>query len=85
MLLGTGQLNLSTNLGPLDPLCVLHSGEDYETLRATAVTVSDGTLELQAIDLETLIRVKTEAGRAKDRLTVPLLLALRDAESSESE
>ncbi len=78
MLLGRGQLNLSTRLGPLDPLCVLHSGEDYDALLTAAVTLSDGSLELRAIDLDTLIRVKTAAGRAKDKLTVPLLLALRD-------
>jgi len=81
MLLGNGQLNLSTRLGPLDPLCVLHSGEDYEALIANAVTVSDGELELRAIELETLIRVKTEAGRAKDKLAIPLLIALRDKRS----
>ena len=83
MLLGSGQLNLSTRLGPLDPLCVLHSGEDYEVLIESAVTVSDGALELRAIELETLIRVKTEAGRAKDKLAVPLLIALRDRRSEE--
>ena len=81
MLLGRGQLNLSTRLGPLDPLCVLHSGEDYDALHADAVTLSDGSLELKTIDLDTLIRVKTEAGRAKDKLTVPLLIALRDTRS----
>lgn len=83
MLLGNGQLNLSTRLGPLDPLCVLHSGEDYEALIVDAIAVSDGELELKAIALNTLIRVKTEAGRAKDKLAIPLLIALRDRRSEE--
>lgn len=29
-LLGEGQVNLTTSLGPLDPLCVLSTGEGYE-------------------------------------------------------
>lgn len=32
LLAGRGQLNLSTSLGPLDPLCVLHDGRDYDDL-----------------------------------------------------
>src|SRR5437667_8617729 len=32
MLAGKGQINLSTNLGPLDPLCELDAGRGYEEL-----------------------------------------------------
>ena len=32
MLLGHGQVNLSTTLGPLDPLCELGPGEGYDEL-----------------------------------------------------
>ena len=77
MLLGRGQLNLSTALGPLDPLCQLHSGEGYDELIDSTIRVSDGDLELTAIDLDTLIRVKSEAGRDKDKLAIPVLIALR--------
>ena len=34
MLAGKGQLNLSTSLGPLDPLCELDAGQGYEELLA---------------------------------------------------
>ncbi len=78
MLSGSGQLNLTTSLGPLDPLCRLHTGQGYEELLAHTVVVSDGELRLKALDLETLIEVKAQAARAKDKLTLPILLALRD-------
>lgn len=83
MLLGTGQLNLSTSLGPLDPMCQLHSGEGYDELVDTAVLLTDGELQLRAIDLDTLIRVKSEAGRDKDKLAVPILIALRNRQRSD--
>ncbi len=77
MLLGAGQLNLSTRLGPLDPLCVLSSGEDYEALTLRSVTVHDGALSIRIVNLETLIRLKMATGRAKDKLMLPVLIALQ--------
>jgi hypothetical protein len=74
--LGKGQLNLSTRLGPLDVLCQLHDGRGFEELIEHSTTVSDGDLSVRVLDLPTLIEVKAAAGRAKDRLAVPLLLAL---------
>lgn len=38
--------------------------------------MTDGHTRISVVDLETLIEIKTEAGRAKDRLIVPVLLAL---------
>jgi hypothetical protein len=75
-LLGTGQLNLSTCLGPLDPLCQLHDGRGYDELLAHTEVLTDGNLEIRVLDLPTLIEVKSTTGRAKDRLVVPILLAL---------
>jgi hypothetical protein len=83
MLLGQGQLNLATSLGPLDPLCQLHSGEGYEELIDKAVLLTDGDLEIRAIDLDTLIRIKSEAGRDRDKLAVPILIALRNRRTGE--
>ena len=68
MLVGKGQINLSTNLGPLDILCTLHSGEGYEELAESAVIKGDEALELKTIDLETLIRIKSSTGRIKDKM-----------------
>ena len=73
-----GQLNLSTDLGPLDVLCQLHDGRGYEELIDHTVAVEDGDLRVRILDLPTLIEVKASTGRAKDRLTVPILLALQE-------
>lgn len=75
-LLGKGQLNLSTALGPLDPLCQLHDGRGYDELLPCTDVLSDGWLQIRVLDLPTLIDIKSKTGRAKDRLVVPILLAL---------
>jgi hypothetical protein len=75
-LLGQGQLNLLTSLGPLDPLCQLHDGRGFEELLPRTTRVTDGAISIDVLDLPTLIEVKTAAGRARDRLVVPVLLAL---------
>jgi hypothetical protein len=72
---GSGQINLSTSLGPLDPLCELEEGQGYDELYPHCEVVSDGELTLRVLDLPTLIRAKTKAGRAKDRMMLPILIA----------
>ncbi len=69
-------MNLSTSLGPLDPLCRLHDGRNYEALLPKSETLESGGMTLQVLDLATLIEVKADAGRAKDRLVLPILIAL---------
>ena len=78
LLRGVGQLNLSTSLGPLDPLCVLPDGRDYEQLLDHTTVLTDGSSQIRVLDLETLIAVKAAAGRARDKLVLPILIALRD-------
>ncbi len=80
---GTGQLNLSTRLGPLDPLCQLHDGRGYDDLLEHSELMTDDALTIRVLDLDTLIQVKASTGRARDRLIVPILLALRDEEDHE--
>jgi hypothetical protein len=77
-LAGQGQLNLSTTLGPIDPLCRLHDGRGYDELAPHTTLFEDGTMCLRVLDLDTLIEVKSGTGRAKDQLLVPVLLALRE-------
>ena len=77
LLAGRGQLNLSTNFGPLDPLCELHDGQGFEDLLPHSEEVTDGSLHLRVLDLPTLIAIKASTGRAKDKLVVPILLALQ--------
>ncbi|MEO6080614.1 MAG: hypothetical protein ABIQ86_12645 [Steroidobacteraceae bacterium] len=74
---GPGQHNLSTDLGPLDPLGTLHDGRGYDDLIGKSVLMEDGTLRIQVIDLDTLIGIKSSTGRNKDKLLVPILIALR--------
>jgi hypothetical protein len=75
MLAGKGQINLSTSLGPLDPLCELDAGQGYDELLAHTRLVTDEGRQLRVLDLPMLIAVKTRAGRPKDRLALPILIA----------
>lgn len=77
LLSGSGQINLSTRLGPLDPLGALHDGRGFEDLLSHTDEITDGPLILRVLDLPTLIAIKASTGRAKDKLVVPILLALQ--------
>jgi hypothetical protein len=77
-LMGKGQLNLSTELGPLDSLCRLHDGRDFNELIVNTVILSDGEISIRVLDLDTLIEVKESTKRPKDKLVVSLLVALRE-------
>jgi hypothetical protein len=76
MLAGHGQINLSTTLGPFDPLCELEVGQGYEELLPHTEVLSEGDTSFRVIDLPTLIEVKMKTGRAKDRAVVPILMAV---------
>lgn len=73
---GPGQSLIRTRLGRVDALGALHDGRGYEDLLAAAETVDFDGRSLRIIDLQTLIEIKSSTGRAKDRLVVPILLAL---------
>lgn len=73
---GKGQIQLVTALGPLDILCRLHDGRGYLELVTHSETLSAADLQLRVIDLETLIEIKRGTGRARDRMVIPILLAL---------
>jgi len=75
MLAGRGQINLSTSLGPIDPLCELDAGQGYDELLPHSVSVRDEGRLLHVLDLPTLIAAKTKAGRPKDRIVLPILIA----------
>ncbi len=85
MLEGPGQVLLSTRLGPLDCLGTLHDGRRFEELQEHTVPMTDGDTGLEVLDLPTVIAVKSEAGRPKDRIVVPSLMALLEERSSDSE
>lgn len=73
---GSGQLNLSTRLGPLDPLCELEPGQGYDELIEHTVRVDADGWQVRVLDLPTLIAVKAKVGRAKDKLAIAELVAL---------
>lgn len=56
-------------------LCELDPGQDYEWLVDRSEVMPLGDVPIRVVDLPTLIELKTKAGRPKDRMTVPILVA----------
>jgi len=83
-LLGEGHVLLSTRLGPLDCLGTLIDGRGFEELASHSESIKDEGAEFLVVDLPTLIELKTKTGRAKDRLMLPVLIALREQLDEES-
>lgn len=77
-LAGAGHLLLQTSLGRLDVLCEITGGRGYEELLPHTAVIDDLDLRLRVLDLPMLARVKTEAGRPKDRLVLPLIIAAHE-------
>lgn len=77
-LLGEGHVLLSTRLGPLDCLGTLIDGRGFEELVSHSESIKDEGIEFLVVDLPTLIELKTKTGRAKDRLMLPVLMALAE-------
>jgi len=69
-LAGRGHLNLSTSLGPIDPLCELDGLGFDELLVHSQWMVDEGRL-LRVLDLPTLITVKTKAGPPQGSTRAP--------------
>jgi predicted nucleotidyltransferase len=77
-LLGDGHVLLSTRLGPLDCLGTLIDGRGFEELVSHSESIKDEGVEFLVVDLPTLIELKTKTGRSKDRLMLPVLIALAE-------
>lgn len=84
-LVSDGQLQLTTRLGPLDLLGTLHDGRGFPELLPHTTVLRDRDLAVRVLDLQTLIDVKSHTGRARDRLLVPLLLALAEESRQEGD
>jgi len=73
-LLSKGHQLLMTKAGPLDLLGEIGNGRDYTSLLNHSHKMNVGTrLEIQVLDLETLILTKEETAREKDLASLPLL------------
>lgn len=76
LLLKGKQILMVTDAGPFDCLGQLHDGRKYDDLLERSDEFDDGRLSILVLDLETLIETKVEANRPKDRMAVPILLAV---------
>lgn len=76
---GSGHHLLTTSLGPVDVLGEVSGGMGYEELLPRSEVVEDESLRIRVVDLPTLIEIKTRLGRPRDRLALPVLIALLQA------
>ena len=65
-------------------LCEVSGARGFDELLPYSAEVSDFDLTLRVLDLPMLIKVKAEANRPKDRLTVPILMATLDERKKSS-
>lgn len=79
-LAGHGHVLLQTPHGQMDVLCELSGQRGYDELLPHSIVIADRGLRLQVLDLPTLIQVKIEAGRPKDKAAVPILIAALEAQ-----
>ncbi|HEV8639326.1 MAG TPA: hypothetical protein VG370_34390 [Chloroflexota bacterium] len=77
LLLGDS-FTFATDAGPLDCLGTPSGTGGYADLARKAARFRLGELEFQVVSLDDLIRMKRAAGRAKDRIELEILGALRD-------
>ncbi|MBI5479348.1 MAG: hypothetical protein HY906_10855 [Deltaproteobacteria bacterium] len=75
-----GHQLLLTDHGPLDVLGAIGNGLGYDDLVGDSTTMDVGQLQLRVLDLATVIALKEQLGRDKDRAALAVLrqtLALR--------
>jgi len=68
-----GHQLLMTKFGPLDLLGAIGIGHSYDDLMKHTVVLEVGGLQVQVLDLETLIEVKKETISDKDKALIPIL------------
>ena len=73
LLAGAGHNLLSTKFGPLDVLGTIGTGHDYKTLVGETIEQSLGAFTVRVLALATLIRIKEETARDKDRAVLAIL------------
>lgn len=68
----------ATDYGSIDILATPSGTSGYPDLVAGAIAMDFGGYVVDVVALDDLIRMKRAAGRAKDRVEVEILIALRD-------
>jgi len=79
-LFGTGHLNLAMGDAKLDVLCELDAGAGYEELLADCEERPLHGKTLRLLGLRRLIQAKSAAGRPKDQMVLPVLVATLEAQ-----
>lgn len=74
-LLGRGHLNLAVGDAYIDVLCEIAPHAAYEDLICDVEAVPFHGRTLNVLSLGRLIQAKADAGRAKDRMALPILIA----------
>lgn len=76
---GRGHILLDTDWGPVNVLCEIGVGQDYDWLQPRSEVIGRGERSVRIVTLPTLIELKQAANRPKDRLAIPILMATLDA------
>ncbi len=79
VLFGHGHMNLALGEAKLDVLCELDAGAGYDELLADSVQQPFHGKMLRVLGLRRLIQAKAAAGRPKDQMALPILLATLEA------
>lgn len=79
VLFGHGHLNLALGNAKLDVLCELDAGAGYDELVDESEPHPFHGKMLRVLGLRRLIQAKAAAGRAKDQMVLPILLATLEA------
>jgi predicted nucleotidyltransferase len=78
-LLGRGHLNLSMRDAKLDVLCEIEERSGYEEILDDTESVPFHGKSLRVLGLRRLIQAKAAAGRPKDHMVIPILIATLEA------
>lgn len=72
-LAGAGHHLLLTDAGPLDLLGIVYTGEDYQDLLKSSEQFIVGKIRVDVQSLESLIKLKEQINREKDKAVIPIL------------
>ena len=75
---------LMSDFGPIDILGAIVGRRDYDALMPGTIEVEIDDIRIRMLDLPTLITIKRETGRPKDRLAVTVLEEILELRSSDS-
>lgn len=78
-LLGRGHLNLAVGDAKLDVLCEIEEQAGYDELLGDTEPVPFHNKTLRVLGLRRLIQAKAAAGRPKDHMALPILVATLEA------